>query len=194
MELLHWIAGQQKGVRGYYEMNIRSLVPPEQLKVRPTPASNSIVWLMWHLARVEDMLINKFIRGEPQLIESKEWADRLGMSDQRIGTGSTDEEVEGFSSAADPAEVDAYWEAVSKNTRAWLKTISPADLDLVPDTEAQRQSASLTSTSKLDDAVISLYKGKSAAWTIANGVIMHGYLHVGEMAATRGLLGVKGWL
>ncbi|HVE76040.1 MAG TPA: DinB family protein [Actinomycetota bacterium] len=193
MELMHWIAGQQKGVRGYYEMNIRSLVPPEQQKIRPTPASNSIVWLMWHVARTEDTLVNRFLRADPQLIESKEWAERIGVADQRIGTGYSDDEVEGFSAAADPAEVDAYWEAVSKSTRAWLKTISAEDLDLVPDAEGRLGSGPALSA-KADDALVSVYKGRSVGFALANGVIMHGYLHVGEMAATRGLLGVSGWL
>jgi hypothetical protein len=65
----------------------------ETLHHRPDGTGNSIGWLLWHLARVQDDHI-AHLAGEPQVWE--QWRDRFGLPfDARdIGFGHTSEQVD----------------------------------------------------------------------------------------------------
>src|SRR5262249_49320152 len=67
----------------------------EQLYYQPTPESNSIAWLVWHLSRWRDY-ISSTISGEPQIWVSAGWAQQYGMPDARTGLGGTPPPVTAF--------------------------------------------------------------------------------------------------
>jgi hypothetical protein len=90
---------------------------------------NSIVWLLWHIARVEDFIINTGIRGVPQVLDRDGWQGRLGGSRRDIGTGMSAEEVARFSGQVDVAVVRAYRAAVAQETRTALTAKDFEDLD-----------------------------------------------------------------
>ncbi len=90
---------------------------------------NSIVWLLWHIARVEDFVINTCIRGVAQVLDRGGWQGRLGVSRRDIGTGMTAEEVARFSAQVDVAAVRAYRAAVAQETRTGLTAKDFDDLD-----------------------------------------------------------------
>jgi len=68
---------------------------------------DSIVWLLWHVARVEDFMINTCVRGVEQVFDRGGWQSRLGVSRRDIGTGMTAEQVAQFSAQVDVAAVRA---------------------------------------------------------------------------------------
>ena len=49
-----------------------------QVRGRPHPGVNTVAWLLWHTARVEDVGVNRFIADRPQALEDG-WLDRLGI-------------------------------------------------------------------------------------------------------------------
>jgi len=70
----------------------------EELSWRPDPRCMSIGFVVWHVARVQDFLIQTVAKSAPQLWEG-EWADRLGRSPgdpQDMGFGFMDEQLEAF--------------------------------------------------------------------------------------------------
>lgn len=188
MDVMKWIHSQHRGVRFSYRTSVSNLVPADKLLVRPDGVGNSIAWLVWHMARTEDFVINSLIRRTPQLFT--EWSDRLG-GDYRNGTGFSDEEVAGFD--VDVVTLDAYWEAVADATSFWLTGVEPAALDEVPDLDAAVEGLPALTT-HLDSAMIDLWRGRAAAYLIGAPIIAHGYMHVGEMVAIRGRLGIDGFL
>src|SRR5687767_10501000 len=95
MELMKWIKAQHKGVIWSFE-NMVGKLTNDQLLERPGGVGNSIGWLMWHMARTEDVIVNTGIRGADQVLISQGWAEKLGISDQRIGTGFGDAELGDF--------------------------------------------------------------------------------------------------
>ena len=91
---------------------------------------SSIVWLLWHIARVEDFMVNTCVRGVPQVFHRDGWQTRLGVSRRDIGTGMDAEEVADFSAHVDVAAVRAYRAAVARETRVGLTARDFDDLDL----------------------------------------------------------------
>jgi hypothetical protein len=51
-----------------FERTILQPTPRPLLSTRVGETGNPIVWLMWHLARAEDFVINVVARGRPQVL------------------------------------------------------------------------------------------------------------------------------
>ena len=68
----------------------------EQLYHQPSPNTNSIAWLIWHLSRWRDK-ISAAIAGEAQVWVSEGWAQRFDIDTDRTGLGDTLEQVAAFS-------------------------------------------------------------------------------------------------
>jgi hypothetical protein len=60
----------------------------QQLYYQPTPETNSIAWLIWHLSRWRDR-ISAAIAAEPEAWVSEGWHRRFAMSADRTGLGDT---------------------------------------------------------------------------------------------------------
>jgi len=191
MDLMKWIIAQHRGVRAAFNMTVSSMVTPDQMKERPGGEGNSIAWVMWHMARTEDVIINAMILGEPQLLDSGGWSAKIGIDDQRIGTGFDDNEVEDFCRVVDVKTLDLYWQAVAESTTTWLKSIDPARLDEKPDADAVA-AALPEGTFGPNNAGLQVWAGSSAGRLVGGPIISHGYMHVGEMTTIRSRLGARG--
>ncbi len=100
---------------------------PEELDWHPAPHANSIGFLFWHMARVEDGWVNRLILRKPHLWVSDGWAKKLGMpEDMRdMGYNYTQEQVTAYRSPPLPLLLD-YSAAVRNATNAFLDTWNPA--------------------------------------------------------------------
>jgi hypothetical protein len=73
----------------------------DQLRRCPQENLNSIAWLLWHMARCEDVAVNTVLRGEQEVLDQGNWLPRLGSATRHIGTGDTHEEVRELSERID---------------------------------------------------------------------------------------------
>jgi uncharacterized damage-inducible protein DinB len=104
----------------------------DDLAWRPDPEANSIAWLVWHLARIEDDHVAHVAEAEQAWVAAG-WAERFGLPfDVREHCYAM--------SAADVGKVRAgadllagYYEAVAARTAAYVATLEPDDLDRVVD-------------------------------------------------------------
>jgi len=140
---------------------------PAELRWQPSLQANHIVWLVWHIGRVEDGWVNEYIRESGPLWRSDGWADRFGLSSERGGYGDTAEDVTAFPEIPMP-DLLAYLDAVRRSTLALLDTLSEADL---PQIRTTRRTQS----------------PPTVAWTLAH-LLVENSQHVGQVAYVRGLL------
>ncbi len=105
----------------------------EQLAESPRPGANTIAWLVWHIGRVQDHHIAQLL-DEPQLWESGDWADRMGLErdPHNTGYGHTAKQVASIR-PSDGALLLDYLEAVSARTHTMLGALEPAELDRIVD-------------------------------------------------------------
>lgn len=168
-----------------YQDRLLEEMTDEQLRQSP-PGLNSIVWSLWHLSRYEDLVVNRVLRRSAELFDDG-WAERLGVSTRHAGTGFGDDEVVSMSAAIDIGALVEYRGAVGSQTRDWLASLTPADLDHRPDIDAIAAEA--------EDAgvraswVVDFWKGKTAGELLMVPVLGHGFTHVGEAFVTRSQLG-----
>jgi len=108
-------------------------LPAGRLVERPGPDANTIGWLLWHLARVQDHHLSELMDSE-QVWVGGDWAGRFGLEPDpsNTGYGHSSEEVGRVRPAAGAAIVD-YLEAVQARTIAFLEGLSDGDLDRIVD-------------------------------------------------------------
>lgn len=103
------------------------------LTYRADPDANTIVWLVWHLTRVQDDHLAD-VAGTEQVWTKDGWAERFALPLDTDATGyghsfAEVAEVRGVSAA----DLLGYHEAVCASTVAYLATLSDEDLDRIVD-------------------------------------------------------------
>ena len=106
---------------------------PDELTHRPGPAANSIAWLVWHLARVQDDHVAD-VAGVEQVWTAHGFAERFALpfAAADIGYGHSSEQVAQVQ--AEAGLLAEYLSAVHTATLAFLDTVGADDLDRVVDT------------------------------------------------------------
>lgn len=92
---------------------------------------NSVGWLLWHLARVQDDHLAG-LSGEGQVWDA--WRDRFGLplDEHDTGFGHTSEQVDSVR-IEDVGLLTGYHEHVHRATLAYLDRVDAAELDRVVD-------------------------------------------------------------
>src|SRR3989454_12214068 len=98
----------------------------EQMRVRPREDLNSLAWLMWHIARAEDIMVNTVLAGRPQVFDDP-WKKRLGITRPDFGIGMTSAEGTQLTGQIDPGALRAYRDAVGLRTREGVGGFKPQD-------------------------------------------------------------------
>jgi uncharacterized damage-inducible protein DinB len=106
---------------------------PDQLNSRLEGRANSITWLLWHLARVQDDHVAE-VAGTEQVWTSKGWVGRfdLPFDAADTGFGHTSEQVQQV--RVDSADLlTGYLDDVLDQTLEYVAGLTDADLDRVVD-------------------------------------------------------------
>ncbi|MBV9513377.1 MAG: mycothiol transferase [Mycobacteriaceae bacterium] len=103
---------------------------------RPTPDANSIGWLVWHSARVQDVQICDLAKtlADPGDVWTREgWVDRFGLDLPRDDTGYG-HRADDVGKVAAPAELLAgYYHAVHDMTLDFVTALGDTELQRVVD-------------------------------------------------------------
>jgi hypothetical protein len=142
----------------------------EDVNQQPSPDTNSIGWLVWHLTRCYDAAMANLL-GEEQLWIKDKWHAKFNRSadPQDIGVRQTPEDLAAFKSPDVPTLL-GYYNAVLELTKQYLPTLSEAELER-----------------KLDHPRFPTVAAR------LTGTINDSYQHVGQIAYVRGLLKGMGW-
>jgi len=162
-----------------------------QMRTRPHPGVNTVAWLLWHSARIEDVAVNRFLADRRQVLE--EWLAGLVVPRRDVGTGMSDAEVDELSARIDLRALRGYWDAVTARTLAVVETLRSADLDApVP---AERVRSVVLSEGVVAPGAEWLTEfwagGRSRAWTLAQTALLHPYGHYFEARVAAGLWGAR---
>jgi hypothetical protein len=109
----------------------------DQVRVCPRKG-NSIAWLLWHTARIEDVTLNFLVLGRPQVFVREDWPQRLGAPVREVGNAMDREALERFSAQVCVPALIEYRAAVGRSARAGIAALQPAQLkEIVPSLTVQ---------------------------------------------------------
>jgi Protein of unknown function (DUF664) len=100
---------------------------------RPTPNANSIAWLIWHSARVQDIQL-AHVAGVEQVWTHDGWVDRFGLELPRNDTGYGHGPDEVAKVHAPANLLSGYYREVHKLTLSYIADVTSAELSRVVDT------------------------------------------------------------
>jgi len=162
-----------------------------QLRARPHPGVNTIAWLLWHSARIEDVALNRFLTDRSQVLD--EWIGPLAVPRRDVGTGMTDAQVEDLSARIDLQALRGYLGSVTARTLATVETLRGSDLEApVPGDRVRSVVLAEGVVAPGAEWLTEFWaSGRSRAWTLAQTALLHPYGHYYEARVAAGLLGSR---
>jgi hypothetical protein len=100
---------------------------------------HSIVWNIWHLARIEDATMNLLVAGKPQLFTEENWQQRLNAPLVNSGNDIPMSDIVQLSDMVDVAALREYKTAVGKRTQDIVSTLNFADFKQKADPDRLQQ-------------------------------------------------------
>jgi DinB superfamily len=163
-----------------------------QVRGRATPGVNTIAWLLWHMARIEDVGVNRFFVDGTQVLDDG-WGARLGTGRRDVGTGMSDAEVDELSARIDLAALRGYWDATTARTLAVVEAERTGDLEaLVPAERVRRVAAAEGAVAPGAEWLTEFWAGgRSRGWILSQLPFLHVYGHSFEARVAKGLWGVR---
>jgi hypothetical protein len=163
-----------------FEDEILDDLIPDSWRYIPPKGNHSIAWIIWHLARIEDVTMNLLVADEQQVLHKNGWCERLQIEAAHTGNGMSDKEVLALTHEINTRALRQYRLEVARSTRRTVKAIKAEEFgQKVESSRAQRTW----------DEHAMLPKGKRvvdywASRTIAGLLLMpptrHCFLHLNE--------------
>jgi hypothetical protein len=175
----------------FYFAGIWAQVPQDLMCRRPHPRLNSIAWNLWHLTRVEDAGLNRFVSDGVQVLDEGDWMQRMNLPWRHHGSGMTLDEVEELSRRVDLSALQGYSNAVQARTRRVVHALDRTTLGAVME-EGRLHQLMIDEGLAHSNAqgFIRNYLGWSKGKCLFNFGLTHPYLHLGEIEVIATLLGV----
>jgi hypothetical protein len=166
MDAIAYIQREVDGLRWQTNMILKETTD-EQLNWAPPGIANPIGVTLLHTIGTEDQLVQQLLQGKPSLWESGNWSERIGVQVvPREGRG-WEECRKAYLSLAPIME---YQEAVCSATADYIASLTPEDLD----------------------RPMMLFGCEQPLAIVLVIIVNHAILHMGEIAALKGIQGIKG--
>src|SRR5262249_10238939 len=182
-------ASEVGGAPSYFDRALGSLSDAD-MRARPATGLNSIVWLLWHMARTEDASVNLVVARGQQVLDD-DWVRRLGAPWRPIGTGMSDDDVSDLTRRADVAAVRAYRDAVGRRTREVVRALAPGawgePVTVADTTRAHAAGAFGPRAGWVDRMGFPHWQDQSRAARLSGAALRHNAMHLGEAVTVRGL-------
>jgi hypothetical protein len=111
-----------------FEDEILDDMTEEQIRRIPRNCEHSVAWIIWHIARCEDITMNLLVAGSPQVLNRDDWLDRTKSPICHTGNEMDEAGITHFSDSIDVGALRAYRVAVGRRTREIVKQLVSEDL------------------------------------------------------------------
>ncbi len=128
--------------------------------------TNTIIWLVWHMARVEDNWINERVGQGQTVWESGGWSQKLEITEEGNGYGQAMDQVRSFPSR-DIDGIVAYHDAVREAGFKVIDSLTDADMDATREQTRNRGPIEIS-------------------WILGH-VVVEESQHLGQIALVRGM-------
>lgn len=171
-----------------FEDEILDGLPKQLLRKIAAGSNHSIVWILWHMARVEDVVMNLLIAGRTQVLFNGEWGEKIGTDITHTGNGTSSKDVRILSKAADIDGLKAYRIAVGRQTRQVTRSlgeinfkskVNPLRLQRIWDERAMLPSAK---------SIVDYWGSRTIGGLLLIPPLRHCFLHLNEARRIRQVL------
>lgn len=192
MELSQLFLQRYEPLCDFWLADVWTLVPHDLMIQRPHPRVNSIAWILWHMFRVEDAGINRFIFDRPQVLDEGNWMERMNVPYRHNGGEMSFAEVDVLSRRINIDGLHQYALAVQTRTRETVGTLTMGDMDeVMREGHLRRILVDESLAYNNPEGLIQNYLNWNKGKVLFNFAITHPYQHLGEISTLATLLGVE---
>ena len=175
----------------FWLAGVWEMVPDDLMRQRPHLQVNSIAWILWHLTRVEDAGLNRFVVDRTQVLDEGSWMQKMNVPLRHNGSDMNFAEVDDLSQRINLQALHEYSKAVQIRTREIVSQLTYDNLDSIMEEKYLRiilfdEGLAHPKAAGLLDNYLGWTKGKC----LMNFGMTHPYQHVGEIGVIASLLGV----
>jgi DinB superfamily len=154
---------------------------------RPVPGQNMVGYIAWHIPRTQDMQVQTWIRGVPEVVQGERWMAWRSLKGLGSGVGISLDEADQVARLVKRVDVIDYADAVLQEISGWLEGLNESDLDLRADYVQRMTAYPEYQTSEFIEEVRDLLD--QPTW----GLLMrpcfgHIHRHLGELEAVKSIL------
>ena len=189
--MLHTAQMAQAGLWSFEDEVLQGLADLDLRRI-PPGEEHSIAWVLWHLARIEDVTMNMLVAGRPQLFYEDNWFMQMKFLSTETGNALDKTGITYLSANIEIEALRGYRQAVGRRTRLIVK-------GLPPDALQRRVIPSRLEQVLAEGAVVESTRALVEYWgrrTIAGLLLMpptrHAFLHLNEAARIRRKLALSG--
>ena len=160
----------------------------EQLRWIPEQAEHSLIWILWHISRIEDMTMNILINNGPQVYLSGSWRGKLKSPIHHSGNLIQDHNLRALSEGIMIDQLFNYRLAVGRRTQEIVKGLKKEDLFLKVPTERLdriREEGALLSEAEV---LIEYWSRKKIYQLLLMPPTRHLMVHLNEAQALKGIV------
>jgi hypothetical protein len=194
MDAAQFFMTRYEALHGVMTVRIFADLTDAQLRARPH-GQNSIVWLLWHVARGEDVGVSRFAEDAREVFDEGVWARRIGVKRRDVGTGMSSDEVTELTAQVEIRALREYWAAVGGRTVDVIRDGAASRWDDVVGPERIRRIVREEGDfgpNVNPERLETFYRGMTRGWAFAHFALTHTYGHFYEANVVRGMLGFPG--
>lgn len=107
--------------------NLLENLTQNQYSIMPTNKDETIAWVLWHIARIEDLTINILVARKDQIF-NEDWKKKLNVSITDTANALSDNEIIDLSKNINIDKLISYRNEVARNTRKVVSDLSSEDM------------------------------------------------------------------
>jgi hypothetical protein len=160
---------------------VLSDIPDEQMRQVPTARDHSVAWLIWHMARCEDIAMNILVAGTPQVLLRDGWLELIKSPVCDTGNAMDVSNIAAFNNLIDLQALRAYRLAVGIRTQEIAKQLQPSDLTRKVEPSRIRQVLEEGAVVDAARAITDYWSKRNTAGLLLMPATRHNLIHLGEV-------------
>jgi hypothetical protein len=163
-----------------FEDDVLNDMPEDQIRCMPPGGEHSIAWIIFHIARCEDITMNMLVAGTPQLFVKDGWNKKLKVTVIHSGNSMEDTSVATLSARIDIGQLRAYRQSVGRRTREIVRKLKPEEFP--QKAEASRLQKVIDEGALLPEAIgiLDYWSKRTVAGLLLMPPTRHNFLHLNE--------------
>lgn len=180
--LLHGACGDTDGAADYGGRILKG-TKEEVLRrypVESTDTRNSIVWHLWHSARIEDITMNMLVAGTEQVLDTDGMLQGLNIRFSHSGNEMTEAEMAELSAEIKIEGLLAYRRAVGRRTQEIIASLEPGQFRLKVTAERIENVREQGAVTEKMDWLTKYWSGKTVGGLMLMPATRHHFVHLNK--------------
>lgn len=163
-----------------FEDEVLNDMTEEEIRRIPPNDEHSIAWILFHIARIEDITMNMLVAATPQLFVKESWASKMNVSIIHSANKMDDVSVAILNANVDIDGLRTYRRAVGRRTREIVKNLDPQDFKQRVNTSRLRKVMEEGALVPEALEILNYWSKRTIAGLLLMPPIRHNFLHLNE--------------